>query len=130
MSIKLTMTLDAKYSLYKRIQSSDVLLERVNKLMRQRAHILLGSIQEDWPVDTGYSRANWSAVKKGPVQFQVTNPVHYAIYVHRKGKPRDKTVWNTEIRAKKIPQWENETQRALTDLVRSYINETLGIKGG
>lgn len=62
-------------------------LAKADKIIEVEANRAVRSIQSKWPVKTGFSRAQWRAVKLGPGRWQLVNDADYASYVHRKGNP-------------------------------------------
>jgi hypothetical protein len=64
------------------------------------AEIMIATIRNQWPVDTGTSRDRWmSEIDGTPGEMGITveNPMYYAEYVHRRGTPADPPLWETLV---------------------------------
>lgn len=67
------------------------------------ANLIIGYIQDRWPVDTGTSRDEWRFVGSlglpGAVGFRIINDMWYARWVHRSGEPAGPPLWEILVPA-------------------------------
>lgn len=74
------------------------------------------AIQAQWPIDTGLSRAAFTAMRIGPLNWLITNPVTYSGYVHPKGQ-------KTPLRKTLIPDVVARTQTRISERIRAMLAE-------
>lgn len=100
------------------IGSSKKLTRELNKIVNNAGARLLRRVQEvsRATYDTGLFYSAWRVrtVKNGDAKFRIElqNSAPYALYVHRAGTPRDKTVVNTYIK----PLIQQSIDEVLEDL--------------
>jgi len=58
----------------------------LNKIARVESKRALIEVRNNWPVDTGFSKALFQIVNTGRLGFAIANRVVYSGYVHRKGE--------------------------------------------
>ena len=72
-------------------KTSRRLAPREERILERYAREIISYIREQWPVDTGTSRAAWSwrlDTVEGNYAINLTNRIHYASWVHYKGSPK------------------------------------------
>mgnify|MGYP001583740761 CR=1 FL=1 len=99
----------------------------------KQAQVLDDRIRRIWPVKTGLSRRSWVVTRTGNLEFSTRNPIHYAIFVHRKGQ-KGITIWNNEILGRDwfsrraipsaiIPRWKEETLKETRRLLLQNVQQ-------
>ena len=107
-------------------KTSRRLAPREEKILERYARDIVSYIREQWPVDTGTSRAAWSwrlDTVEGNYAINLTNRMWYSSYVHYRGSPKGPGrhgKWLTPaVYELLVPQaWNNYRDRLYGDMLR------------
>ncbi len=107
-------------------KTSRRLAPREEKILERYARDIVSYIRDQWPVDTGTSRAAWSwrlDTVEGNYAINLTNRMYYASFVHYRGSPKAPGrhgKWLTPaVYEMLVPQaWNNYRDRLYGDMLR------------
>ena len=107
-------------------KTSRRLAPREEKILERYARDIVSYIRDQWPVDTGTSRAAWSwrlDTVEGNYAINLTNRMYYASFVHYRGSPkapgRHGKGLTPAVYEMLVPQaWNNYRDRLYGDMLR------------
>ena len=110
-------------------KTSRRLAPREEKILERYARDIVSYIRDQWPVDTGTSRAAWSwrlDTVEGNYAINLTNRMYYASFVHYRGSPKAPGRhgrWLTPaVYEELVPEaWDKYEARLYADMAREII---------
>lgn len=110
-------------------KTSRRLAPREEKILERYARDIVSYVRDQWPVDTGTSRAAWSwrlDTVEGNYAINLTNRMYYASFVHYRGSPKAPGRhgrWLTPaVYEEVVPEaWDKYGDRLYADMGREII---------
>lgn len=110
-------------------KTSRRLAPREEKILERYARDIVSYVRDQWPVDTGTSRAAWSwrlDTVEGNYAINLTNRMYYASFVHYRGSPKAPGRhgrWLTPaVYEEVVPEaWAKYRDRLYADMSREII---------